>query len=548
MGKPKVLVVSTWGFPGGWRPVNYYVVKAPEVISKWGKYSEWGVVGYCIESFSTTAAQVRELMRDFEVSVVVYGLDTLAAPPYIKVGSDSSGRAVSHSEVLTRCAEELSNRISYFLREAPKGYGEVVRRAEEVLELFVREYFRFVGLSDDVWRVKVLPGVMECRLGGAVRYDFRGSPLNTLVALELDLMRRIEAFKPDAVILDISHGVNYLPLVATESLNRVIMTYSATAGHGVGVAILNSDPVATTTTEAVIHVVKAEYVTCEPANLVSGFGEVFRKGNGGKVFKMLHSSAPSNSLTKLDKYVQNVRRKYSDLVSAVTEASRYGLVLLLVTFASKGRHEELSSDVRKVTELAEEALKDREVRTSKDAVTVEHKHVLLPSELMHIVHVLRVLHHVVEAVKRRVTTDDEVKETYCAVSTEDLEELAKELGLSKAAMTILENELSELRKSVKIYTQILGDLSKWTPYRRIRRLLEESTYEVLQDKSRDELLRTIDEEIRRKECRVNRRNFYAHAGLEMNVVYVKVVNGKTYLSYGKCADFLRTWGSKLRNH
>jgi len=113
-----------------------------------------------------------------------------------------------------------------------------------------------------------------------------------------------------------------------------------------------------------------------------------------------------------------------------------------------------------------------------------------------------------------------------SISSEELYALDKETEIGKLKLaakmlvepgkTLLLDELNHLEKELAKQT-----LGKQAGKILMRELLKEKYME--------------DSETG-KECKMDRRNFIAHAGLERNVTWVLLKNGKAFLSYDKCIE------------
>lgn len=531
----RVLVVGVWGFPGSWRLASYKPPAPPKDVKKWGKLVEWGY-GESLKAHSSLAALAKTLHDEerWSLHCVVYGLDTLAAPQYLKLNQ------IQDDENRRKLGEENNKLIDSFYGEDPRDYREIVDRAERVLKLYVRGYFEEVGVGSGHVSTVILPGVGVFQLKKGQKptktYDFRGSPQNALAAMELDLYNRLLKHKPEAVVLDVSHGVNFLPVLAVTALRRAVEVYSAEEGKEVSSAVVNSDPVLGQGQEATMHIVEAGRMGKTPLEVLTGIavrGQALSR-EGSKAYKMLVKENPSEELKRLDKLLGKVFENYASLVEAFLKASDYGLALYLGLKLSSVNLEDLRSSVEEAKGSLHRVLKNRSVKVGDGGVTVAHDFSLNTPVILDAIYAADLLTNVVSYANGLFKAVG----GYRMAKLDGLKKLAGKIGVKGVAEKLLESELCDVDRRVKLYGEVVGGgLEKPTPYSVVYGAMESRALGLLDEKRRDSLLEELRKKAEAKKCGVNKRDFYAHAGLERNAVAVAVEGNVVLVGYHpRCLD------------
>ncbi|MEM0311460.1 MAG: TM1812 family CRISPR-associated protein [Ignisphaera sp.] len=517
-----VLVIGLWGYPGGWHRARYIPV-VPNDKRCVGKPSCW-VPGEGIDSYSTTIVEAVALKRlGFEIHLRIYGLDTLATPPRPSSGKQP-GKAVE-GDPRAKLVEEVGRRVEGSLCSDHIEYNDVVEVARWVLERFTDMYTKEVG-EQLAASVSVLPGIGVYRACSNLRrFVYRGSPLNTYAALLIDLADALNCVDPDLVVLDISHGVNYLPVLGREAVHKSIRLYSALRGKKVVVAVVNSDPVQEPGQSSHIHLVELRTYEEKPLELfestVSDLSMEELKP------RALERVEPPKEIQELSRVIDYTSKSYTDLMNALTRASSYGLVLYILTRMAGLDLGELERDISSLEGKVKDALYSRSVRLEGDSVTVEHKYAVTPG-VVDLLSALRLLKRLREAIK----LDFKAWEGW--VELELLEKLGGELGLSRIASKILMYEVQDIEKHVNALETLGVDLSKPLVYNTIIQVLNMSLEDAIAREKLREVLMEAEHKARSRpeqRCQANERHFYAHAGLERNIVEVKKQNGKIYIRY-----------------
>lgn len=542
----KILVIGVWGFPGSWHKAKYYPPIPPKDKNKWTRLVEWELDSKEIVTRSTTVAITRILLdHGHKVHIKIYGLDTLASPPRIR-----SNKTVDDEPGFKQLAEEHSQKLDEYHDTDPKNYGDILERARSVLKMFADEYFN--EIDGDIKKkimLKILPGIgffTLSRSNGSSRkkYEFHGSPQNTAVALEYDLLKTMREIGVDAVVLDISHGINYLPVVAVEAVLRAARMYSALHGTSLPVAIFNSDPVMKSNQEARIHVINVLKLDEKPFTILK---KILLSLRGERVYKMLETSMPPKVLDKLHSIINEVNKNYLGYAKVLASGIEYGLILYSVVVSreigSKENIERLDKSIKDLEEAIEKAVLCREVYLDEKIVKIKHNYTLQHNTVMDILYLLLSLKNIAEKIKGLKAEDN-------LIDIDSLKKYTEEIGLSGVGRIIFDNEISDIERRVKEFFKNLDNLQV--------KLEEPVIYTLVYDLYSDFKLlpckNNVEEQIEgyeaskkiivqiikkiiniecggKDKCIINDRNFFAHAGLERNSIHVAMRNNKVLIGY-----------------
>lgn len=182
------ICVSTWGNPRAWRYARYV-------------YSDSGASS---RGFSTLHLLLEGVKCD---RIYIVGLDTLA---------------------------DLQNLSSY---------EGVERGASRCIE----DYLCLEPGYRDRVEIVVAPGIMRKQVGGYTehfRADLRSTGLKILTELYLDIVDRVARRERQRIelVLDVSHGINYLPVISREVVEELAASLSTSMGEPVRLEIYNADP------------------------------------------------------------------------------------------------------------------------------------------------------------------------------------------------------------------------------------------------------------------------------------------------------------------
>jgi CRISPR-associated protein Csx1 len=453
----RVAVVATWGLPLMWRRVKYFVPKLPSKLC--GRPSDYSEVALEREGYSSTAV-VREALAGHEVHVVVVGQESIVAKCRNAPGEPRDDKQKVDAEVC-RLNGELHGRVA--------SVEELRREAEDRLRRYVE---LFLGRAD----VVVLPAV-----GWYEGYRFSGSLDNAGFFIVDEIYRRLEQLAPDAVVLDVTHGINYMPLFARQAVYMASKALYVRRGAPRCLLVVNSDPVTQDGQDTAINIV--ESVELE----------------GTTLDEVLVDLATDKDITPL-RLLRNapreaagtVRRRVRDVagrLGVLSDALRLGLLLY---FAQEG------GDVRNLAETVKKAVE--EVRDAVLKASLERygawvhvvRHVAADPGLAR----LRILAEVLawaHGEAQRCGAEDGFYKLNC------LGDAADALKLGVVAKTLLKNEIDSLSDKLKRWAEEGPRLA----------------CEALGESC--------------KPCSVNRRILIAHAGLAKAIIEVARRGGELYV-------------------
>ena len=557
----KILLIATWGFPGSWKKAKYIPPIPPEKTHKWTKLTEWQWSNEEIPTYSTTVALTQKLIEqysdkeDIDIQILIYGIDTLACPPKLSTGSIKEGE-----EERKGLIEKLNKEIDKFYKKDPENYDEVYERAEKVLRIFVKEYFKEPIKKKSILEknifVKILPGVGLYILRDK-SYEFTGSPQNTALALELDLFDRLNKTKPDAIILDISHGINYLPVVTVNAVLRTAKIYSALTSKSIPVAILNSDPVTMVLQEAKIHLVQVHKIKEAPLStlreLITDIEKNIQDLENIQVYKMIKQTKPPERIINLNKEIKQLYKEYFNKAKGILTESEYGLILYTLTFCDLSDLEKTDNTVNTIIGNIHKALCKRKVVVNDKSIRIEYKYALQPNEITSIMYLSKLLKKILES-------KNEIERYNSLFNIDSLKKYAKEIGLSGMGNIIFENEISDIKRRVSgVMKKLNISLPSSVPYKIIYDLFDLlENYQTIFSKNTIMKIiehKEINEIITNKEkykdiisCKINQRNFLAHAGFEKNVTEIAIIDGKIFVGYREdCYNYVKEVINKIIN-
>jgi CRISPR-associated protein Csx1 len=453
----RVAVVATWGLPLMWRRVKYFVPKLPSKLC--GRPSDYFEVALEREGYSSTAV-VRDALADHEVHVVVVGQESIVAKCRNAPGEPRDDKQKVDAEVC-RLNGELHGRVA--------SVEELRREAEDRLRRYVE---LFLGRAD----VVVLPAV-----GWYEGYRFSGSLDNAGFFIVDEIYRRLEQLAPDAVVLDVTHGINYMPLFARQAVYMASKALYVRRGAPRCLLVVNSDPVTQDGQDAAINIV--ESVELEGTTL----DEVLIDLATDKDITPLRllKDAPREAAGSVRRLVKDVAGRLGMLADAL----RLGLLLY---FAQEGGDvRNLAELVKKAAEEARDAVLKASLERGGPWVHVVRRLAADPGLAR-----LRILAEVLawaHGEAQRCGAEDGFYKLNC------LGDAADRLKLGVVAKTLLKNEIDSLSNKLKGWAE------------EGPRLACEALGETC------------------KPCSVDRRILIAHAGLAKAIIEVARRGGELYV-------------------
>ncbi len=301
-----------------------------------------------------------------------------------------------------------------------------------------------LGLSDDV---AVLPNA----LGAKFRFA-DGKTEGFFASAYREILRRLDAWTPSSIVVDTSHGINYMPLMVVEAARLAAAVLAASRKTEVEITVVNSEPLVGDAES--LHVMELHKERITPSSAVQLVARHFLVDENKNYFL---------------KYAQ---RCGEDKPFKWGRALFNGVYLYLA--ARRG-----------------EAARCRESLEAEFEVEVKdgvYERYPRPQHAY--------LHALAEVVSRIFPDKDRL-------SAKELEDLARTYAPNEAVEAVVRNELNKLREILATCPDGRATLA--------------------------ELLDGV-----KPKCAADRRNLYAHGGLEKNVTYVECRDGELYFDYGEC--------------
>ncbi|MEM0464510.1 CRISPR-associated CARF protein Csx1 [Pyrobaculum sp.] len=348
-------------------------------------------------------------------------------------------------------AERLLLLAGFSLCEVYGGCGDF-RSGAEVVKRGVRTELGLPGDAD----VAVLPNA----LGAKFRFADRKTE-GYFASAYREILKRLDAWAPSSIVVDTSHGINYMSLMAVEAARLAAAVLAASNKEAVEITVVNSEPLVGDAER--LHVMELHRERITPSSAVQLVARPFLVNENKGYFQAYAGKCGVDKPFKWGRALFN------------------GVYLYLA--ARRG-----------------EAAECRDYLEGEFEVQVKgHGGVYIYEKYPRPQHAY--LHALTDVVSR--IFPKEAGE----LSAGELENLARIYAPSEAVEAIVRNELDKLR-----------------------RILAEPVCRGERAKLAD-----ITEGVKAR-CAADRRNLYAHGGLEKNVTYVKCQGGDLYFSYGECLD------------
>jgi CRISPR-associated protein Csx1 len=430
------IVIASWGNPTGWKRVTY----------------TYNQIEKC--TFASTLALTEILNIDYG-NVIIFLPSSLAADPNI-YGGIFNNKNIDFNII----ENGIRNYISQFINQ---------RHGNNISPKLI-----------------VVPNI-----GSFSKVKFEGNAESYLTSIYyhiLDILKRNynNGKKKMHIHLDITHGINYMPLMCKEAVELAANTFAVITDKEVQVTVYNSDPVSPPPQQ-------------DNCDIKLNINEIYKiTYNGYKSMEklllkfVLDSNINKNEyINKLRKYVNINQEDLEDLIKL--SKAVYSGILLVLPYKD--------CLIRCLKDKLERLLENnaREAKLNNNSV-IEHPKSSYRIALLH--SVLTVL----DSIKLDVYKEGD----WIGVSLESLEKNSEKYyeNTLDSIHSIVSLEIRNLENNKDIQNKLTNN---YQLYGRIKRGSE------FEDK---------------KEGRANRRVLYAHAGLEENVTFIKKVGDKIFVSYG----------------
>jgi CRISPR-associated protein Csx1 len=484
----KTLIVSVWGNPKNWEPVKYTVER---------KVDKENIEFYQAKrEYRSTLGALIEAYDDAEVLLLASST----------IGTLSNGKRYSG------VVEEAYNTIEGYLKNP-----EYCSERERV-------------------SLKILPGIGKFK-DNNVEKRFKGRIDCFRVASFICSYKKMIEAKPERVILDISHGINYMPVYARTSVYLALLGYIASINSKIEWLVYNSEPKERGVKE--LELMLVEDLEIKPETAIQSIYREFETLSNVN-FKLLKSFFGRQP----PKYSSQWEQLNKETIRLVKTA-RNGLIIPFIETAQKlaeTETEPLENEIRKYSYLEN---CDDIVEISEN----ELKYLYAPNILS--AHIIAIVNSLKQLKEMNIDTYEE------GYSIKSLKDISQKF-VEEPALTILNHELHQMKERIELAEMAEIEFNKWEPYNTYVQIgeirVEEkpllAIYEengnklkeiIKKEKTLQKIFSTIVKEKMQAEKRIKspeKRNFLAHAGLERNItqIYIKEkthIEEETYIKYDK---------------
>ncbi|BFI76735.1 CRISPR-associated CARF protein Csx1 [Sulfurisphaera ohwakuensis] len=290
-------------------------------------------------------------------------------------------------------------------------------------------------------------------------------------------LKILEERKPNEIIIDITHGINYMPLLATDSIKLATYTYMVGEKDKVTIEIFNSEPVIRGN-KGPYHISKVYEEKVDVRQTLLSILSYFLSAD----FK----NKVANNVLK------GVSNCNADLIMSSANALFSGIFIFLAS---------VRKELEECLKAVEEKINILDYRYFRGNLVVDNGIVYkdrLPLELTYVHSLLTIIKKITSGIGMEVKLSD-------------IRLMAEKYSTSETIKSIVLNEIDQINKKIDIL---------------------DSSFQLYAD-----ILRSADkEEEKGKECEPNKRNLFAHGGFEKNVTYLRKEGNEVYVSYGKCLE------------
>ena len=485
------VIISVWGDPTFWSPVKYHV---EDMESKDYKASS--------RDYKSTLGALMELYGD--ARVLLFVASTLV---------------------------EFSGRVF-------NGYREVV----DYVNLKVKNYLESGEYCVDSGRIelKVLPGIGRFKPRGSGLVNFIGDINAFRVAASISAYEFISRMNPETLILDISHGINYMPVYVRQSVYDAFNAYVALGGKKEARwVVYNSEPFSR---EANVKDLRLNIVEDVEIDVLKGRNHLYNE------FESLYVDGNFNPYEPNVKKLESIHewRKLNESAIKFVKFSTTGLIIPLID-AMKGlieiKREKLMNELKKYSYLenCDDIVK---ITANENSLNIQYLYTPQYQTILMIF-----IRDIVEKL-----SDKEIIEIENTYEIETLKRIAEKF-IREPGKTLVKNEISQIKERTEICEKLQIKLNEWTPYKTIIEISEKpvkiedknikklitiyrdyKNKKIEEEKFKEILMKGIEniqEDIEKsmKTKSIDKRNFIAHASLESNITLISTRNGKIYLKY-----------------
>lgn len=554
------IIVATWGDPIAWKEVNYVVplkipVKSCRDLWREGEREVERKIESSIKSSSATVAIARSIWGEEE-----------------KGDSKESGALLKKivivvSETLGGCRDSINQdgrRCLEYIKESARNY----------ISDYIKKFFGSVHGIENIVDIIIAPGIGL--IDTSERRIFRCNPANYAVMVFSELLKIFLEVEPTTVIVDITHGINYMPHILVLMVEKAFKTYilkqyiSRQQTHREGsseeeksykIIVVNSDPYIQSRrtqqyreSENILYI---NIISCEEIELneesykaileelILNIDKVLKTPQSPKAyrFKEVRDVKEVIKSLTLDEYNDEIAREIKDFKDFM-KTLKHGLILptiyKVLELRSQGKSDCLKILYKALEYMDHEKLIYSKCRCGgnegKDSKSLEvyRKIWLDPNVLSLAVGSCFVKENIYGMINRTINQDN-------LFSLEMLKKLLDHIP-STVAYEIAKNELHDIERRAKHVARLFEEevIDRLYPYYVIYDIYDAvegvSVFEAL--KSEPEDIKKMLRDVHKARCdKIDRRNFYAHAGYEKNITLIRIrKHGEDFLielSYDK---------------
>ena len=515
----KTLIVAPWGDPVRWKEIRYIV----ELPSKNFKDIALSKEYYC------KASSLAALHEAFEKELGWKCFSLILIP---------STLAVNGPDFYENIPEKFSN-----LAKIALNYVKSIAQNKPIL-------------PKNNYCLRVIPSIgLFPSKDKDFETLFRGSIRIFYSAVYFTVLKTLSEDKYDVVVLDLSHGVNFMPVTTRNAIEYAAYAYTASGNvEKLQMLSYNSAPITPPPGKKAeeipplnIHLIESIKIDPEYA-FQQLYNEVYSiikyRGQSFETNKLVNIVDKERAKILIRKYLNFIEKELllnqlnelNKLATDLTDSLQNGLILKLAMTLDKLGYKHLSA-IEKVIE--EYSIKCKALTVNKHynkKTQVEYNYNIEPR--------IRVtkLHALIYAILKRTEKIGKISEdTWYPIDI--LNKIEEEFIVDKVKKIIIKNELENYKTRILGLKDIIGEkpLAKeeGIPYAAVHSLTSEARAIRLIDLFRryDPLIRRIVKDLEdiasKTSLEYDERNFYAHAGLEQNIVKIKVKGNKILVKYRK---------------
>ena len=475
MTDEKTLLITIWGNPETWVTVEKYIVELPQNQTHQAKKPYRSTLGPLMDAYG-------------HPTTLLYAPSTLEKP--------------SRNKNYNQLIDELKQYITSKTND-----DQYCSKPSQV------------GIA-------IAPSIGTFRKNNET-YSSKGTIEIYISHTHLTTYNKLMQEKPTKIILDLSHGVNYMPTYLRQTTETATASYILATGNTVKLLVYNSAPVTprdknTPIEESMIHLVEEKEINNGDAK------RILYTQLSLRLLKPTHQTNPIRSLIghSIPEHNKQEWKKLMENIKYFTKSAELGQSLPLAYLINE-------INDTKISDLYDSAERFTYIKNCSDLVDMDDRTTVFKYVLRYEAALSITLANSIKSKGWQGTPPyptehiKKISETYMTIST----------------MRLLDHEIKQLEDRVGIIQKYLPQNQIYkTPYVKLidignirteesKRLLdiyrEQKT--AIDVKTANEAKKIITQPDKLEEP--DRRNLIAHAGLEQNITLVTLEEGKIFIEY-----------------